>query len=213
MIQFYAIPGPNSTLPSQQHRDKDSSPNITMMIDSGASHILVRFEHAHILKYITMSDTKTQPFANLRSAKIGSELSPIGRGLLQIGPFCFPAYIFRDNELQDSLLGLNPLTKRGCSAIFINRTFSLLHDPNKEPILHESKTAYQKIHGVWQFNNTTDTLCGTSHHQQASTKHLTTGTQSTRTKDLYHFRTHRHHTHYHPKLKGCALQEIKGCPY
>ena len=44
------------------HLDKDPSPNITMMIDSGASHILVRFEHAHILKYITMSDTKTQPF-------------------------------------------------------------------------------------------------------------------------------------------------------
>ncbi len=143
MIQFYAISGPNSTLPSQQHRDKDPSPNITMMIDSGASHILVRFEHAHILKYITMSDTKTQPFANLRSAKIGSELSPIGCGLLQIGPFCFPAYIFRDDELLDSLLGLNPLTKRGCSAIFTNRTFSLLHDLNKEPILHGSKTAYQ----------------------------------------------------------------------
>ena len=103
MIQFYAIPGPNSTSPSQQHRDKDPSPNITMMIDSGSSHILVRFEHAHILKYITMSDTKTQPFAKLKSAKIGSELSPIGRGLLQIGPFCFPAFIFRDDELQDSL--------------------------------------------------------------------------------------------------------------
>jgi hypothetical protein len=90
-----------------------------------------------------MSNTKTQPFANLRSAKIGSELSPIGRGLLQIGPFYFPAYIFRDDELQDSLLGLNPLTKRGCSAIFTNQTFSLLHDLNKEPILHGSKTAYQ----------------------------------------------------------------------
>jgi hypothetical protein len=77
MIQLNAIPGPNSTLSSRQHRDKDPSHNITMMIDSGASHILVRFEHAHILKYITMSDTKTQPFANLRSAKIGSELTPI----------------------------------------------------------------------------------------------------------------------------------------
>ena len=74
-----------------------------------------------------MSDTKTQPFAKLRSAKIGSELSPIGRGLLQIGPFCFPAFIFRDDELQDSLLGLNPLTKRGCSAIFTDQNFSLLH--------------------------------------------------------------------------------------
>jgi hypothetical protein len=165
MIQFYAIPGPNSALPSQQHRDKNPSPNITMMIDSGASHILVRFQHAHILKYITMSDTKTQPFANLRSVKIGSELSPIGRGLLQIGPFCFPAYIFRDDELQDSLLGLNPLTKRGCSAIFNNRTFILLYDLNKEPILHGSKTDYQnswpvaiqQYHGypMWDFTSPT----------------------------------------------------------
>jgi hypothetical protein len=31
MIHFYAIPGPNSALPSQKHRDKDPSPNITMM--------------------------------------------------------------------------------------------------------------------------------------------------------------------------------------
>jgi hypothetical protein len=93
-----------------------------------------------------MSDTKTQPFAKLTSAKIGSELSPIVRGLLQIGPFCFPAFIFRGDELQDSLLGLNPLTKRGCSAIFTNQNFSLLHDFNKEPILHGSKTA---LHGVW----------------------------------------------------------------
>jgi hypothetical protein len=106
LIQFHAIPGPNPTLPSQQNRDKDPSPNITMMIDSGALHILVRNEHAHILKYITMSETNTQPFANVRSAKIGSELSSIGRGLLQIGPFCFPAYIFRDDELQESLLEL-----------------------------------------------------------------------------------------------------------
>ncbi len=112
MIQFHAIPGPNSTLPSQQDGDKHPSPNITMMIDSGASHILVRNEHANILKYTTMSENNTQPFANVRSAKIGSELSPIGRGLLQIGPFCFPAYIFRDDELQESLLGLNPLFTR-----------------------------------------------------------------------------------------------------
>ena len=165
MIQFYAIPGPNSTLPSQQHRVKDPSPNITMMIDSGSSHILVRFEHAHILKYITMSDIKKQPFAKLKSAKIGSELSPIGRGLLQIGPFCFPAFIFRDDELQDSLLRLNPLTKRGCSAIFTDQNFSLLHDLNKKPILHGSKTSLQnswrvairQYHGYpkWDFSSPT----------------------------------------------------------
>ncbi len=81
---------------------------------------------------------------NVRSAKIDSELSPIGRGLLQIGPFCFPAYIFRDDELQESLLGLNPLTKRGCSATFTDETFSLHHELNKEPVLYGSKTTNQK---------------------------------------------------------------------
>jgi hypothetical protein len=91
----------------------------------------------------SQSETNTHPFANVRSAKIGAELSPIGRGLLQIGPFCFPAYIFRDDKLQESLLGLNPLTKRGCSDTFTNETFSLFHDLNKEPILHGSKTANQ----------------------------------------------------------------------
>jgi hypothetical protein len=114
-----------------------------MMIDSGASHTLVRNKHAHILKYITISETNTQLFANVRSAKIGSELSPIGRGLLQVGVFCFLAYIFRDDELQESLLGLNQLTKQGCSATFTNETFSLHHDLKKEPILYGSKTANQ----------------------------------------------------------------------
>jgi hypothetical protein len=104
MIQFHSIPGSNSILPHQSQQDKnlekDRNYDITMMIDSGASHILVRKEHAHILTYITISETNTQTFANVRSAEIGSELSPIGRGLLQIGPFCFPAYIFRHEELQ-----------------------------------------------------------------------------------------------------------------
>jgi hypothetical protein len=63
-IQLHAIPGSNSKLPSQHDREKDPSSSITMMIDSEASHILVRNDHAHSLKYITMSDTKTQPFAN-----------------------------------------------------------------------------------------------------------------------------------------------------
>ncbi len=86
MIQFHSTPGPNSTLPyrsqQEQNQEKDPSSDITMMIDSGASHILVRKEHSHILKYISISETNTQPFANVRPAKIGSELSPIGRGLL-----------------------------------------------------------------------------------------------------------------------------------
>ena len=74
---------------------------------------------------------------------MGSEFSPIGRGLLQIGPFCFPAYIFRDDELRESLLGLDPLTKRGCSAMFTDKTFNLHHGANSEPILYGSKNINQ----------------------------------------------------------------------
>ena len=151
MIQFHPTHDSDSTLPHQLQYDggldKDSNADITMMVDSGASHILVRQEHAHVLKYITISETNAPPFANVRSAKIGSEFSPIGRGLLQIGPFCFPAYIFRDDELRESLLGLNPLTKRGCSATFTDKTFSLHHGPNSDPILCGSKNVNQNS---WQ---------------------------------------------------------------
>ncbi len=185
-----------------------------MMIDSGASHIVVRNEHAHILKYIIMSETNTQPFANVRSAKMSSELSPIGRGLLQIGPFCFPAYIFRDDELQESLLGLNPLTKRGCLATFTNETFSLLHDLNKEPILHGSKTANQNSWrvAIQQYHG--------YHHQQFVNEIGTTlmdtlpQLQCAQKNGSHYFRIiHRHQNHSNPKLKGCPLQEIKGCSY
>ncbi len=97
------------------------NPNLTsatMLVDSGASHILVRQEHIHVLKDVVMSAPNAKSFANLKSAKKGSELSAIGRGLLQIGPFCLQAFIFSDEELEDTLLGLNPLTEHGCTAIF-----------------------------------------------------------------------------------------------
>jgi hypothetical protein len=64
MIQFHPTHDSDSTLPHQSQHDKvpDKDPNsgITMMIDSGASHILGRQEHAHILKYITISETNAQ---------------------------------------------------------------------------------------------------------------------------------------------------------
>jgi hypothetical protein len=67
MIQFHPTHDSDSTLPHQSQYDKypDKEPNsdITIMVDSGASHILVRQEHAHVLKYITISETNAQPFA------------------------------------------------------------------------------------------------------------------------------------------------------
>ena len=55
--------------------------NVTMMIDSGASHILVRQEHAYILNNITMFEP-TEPVVHLQTAKKGSTLHAIGQGLL-----------------------------------------------------------------------------------------------------------------------------------
>jgi hypothetical protein len=91
-----------------------------------------------------MSAPNTKSFASLKSAKKGSKLSTIGRGLLQIGPFCLQAFIFSDDELEDKLLGLDPLTEHRCTAIFTHQSFHLYYKTNPEPILYGSKKANQK---------------------------------------------------------------------
>jgi hypothetical protein len=89
----------------------------TMLVDSGASHILVRQEHEHVLTNVTLSPNG-HAFVSLKSAKKGSELSAIGKCVLQIGPFFLPAFIFSNDELEDKLLGLDPLTEAECTAVF-----------------------------------------------------------------------------------------------
>ena len=91
-----------------------------------------------------MSAPDTKSFANQKSAKKGSDLSSIGRGVLQIEPFCLPAFIFSDEELEDTLLGLDPLTEHGCTAIFTHQSFHLYHKTNPEPILSGYKKTNQK---------------------------------------------------------------------
>jgi hypothetical protein len=98
----------------------------------------------HVLKDVVMSAPNTKSFASLKSAKKGSELSAIGRGLLYIGPFCLQAFIFSDDELEDTLLGLEPLTEHGCTAIFTHESFHLYYKINPEPILSGSIKANQK---------------------------------------------------------------------
>ena len=118
-----------------------------MMIDSGASHILVRQEHANILNNITMFGPNAEPVMHLQTAKKGSTLHAIGQGLLYIGNFHLRAYIFKNDELDTSLLGLNPLTAQGCSATFTHESFSLHHGPNPVPILSGYKHTTQD---TWQ---------------------------------------------------------------
>ncbi len=68
----------------------------------------------------------------------------IGKGVLQIGPFFLPAFIFSNDELEDTLLGLDPLTAAGCTAVFNKESFQLFHGSNKEPVLSGVKKLKQK---------------------------------------------------------------------
>jgi hypothetical protein len=163
LIQNEPIPPPTKPTFSSEGHDNASTltqitddlvalhighnPNLTSattLVDSGASHILVRHEHMHVLKDVVMSGPNTKSFASLKSAKKGSELSVIGHGLLQIGPFCLQSFIFSGEELEDTLLGLDPLTEHGCTATFTHQSYHLYYKANPEPILPGSKKANQK---------------------------------------------------------------------
>ena len=132
---------------SKQISHDTNKVSTTMMIDSGASHILVRQEHANILSNITMFGPNAEPAMHLQTAKKGSTLHAIGQGLLYIGHFQLQAYIFKNDELDTSLLGLNPLTAQGCSATFTHKSFTLHHGPNPVPILSGYKHTTQD---TWQ---------------------------------------------------------------
>ena len=132
---------------SKQISHDTNKVSTTMMIDSGASHILVRQEHANILNNITMFGPNAEPGMHLQTAKKGSTLHAIGQGLLYIGNFHLRAYIFKNDELNTSLLGLNPLTAQGCSATFTHDSFNLHHGPDPVPILSGYKHTTQD---TWQ---------------------------------------------------------------
>jgi hypothetical protein len=126
------------------HIGQSPTNSAIMLVDSGASHILVRLEHAHDLHDVIMSGPNTKAFANLKPAKNGSELSAIGRGCLHIGQFRLPAFMFSNDSLEDTLLGLDPLTAQSCTAIFTHESFHLYYKTNPESILSGSKTSNQQ---------------------------------------------------------------------
>ena len=107
--------------------------SIGMIVDSGASHVLVRQEHAHVLQNVACDNSKS--YATIKCAKQGAILTAIGMGSLNIGRFRIHAFICRNHELQHSLLGLNPLTTKGCTAEFTNKYFKLNHAACLQPIL------------------------------------------------------------------------------
>ncbi len=93
-------------------------------------------------------------FASLKSAKKGSALSAIGKGVLQIGPFFLPAFIFSNDELEDTLLGLDPLTETGCTAVFNKESFQLFHGSNTELTSSESSASISTDY-AWITNGVT----------------------------------------------------------
>jgi hypothetical protein len=108
------------------HIGQDTHKSATMLVDSGASHILVRQEHAHVLTNVTLSPN--------------GHIEP----KLQIGPFFLPAFIFSNDELENTLLGLDPLTEARCTAVFNKTSFQLFHGSNTEPVLSGVKKLNQK---------------------------------------------------------------------
>ncbi len=121
--------------------------SINMIVDSGASHVLIRQEHAHVLQHVTCDNSKC--FATIKCAKQGAILTAIGLGSLTIERFRIQAFICRNDELQHSLLGLNPLTTKGCTAEFTNKYFRLNHSACLQPILvgykHHRPTLWRVI--------------------------------------------------------------------
>jgi hypothetical protein len=66
-----------------------------LVVDTGASHVLLRQQNMDLLTSIQMSDSGQPPFAILRAAN-GQNLNSIGRGMLAIRIITIVAYIFRD---------------------------------------------------------------------------------------------------------------------
>ncbi len=110
------------------------------MVDSGASHILLRHEHAHVLQSVICDNSRS--YATIKCAKQEAVLTAVGTGSLSIGRFYLQAFICRDNELQHSLLGLNPSTARECTAEFTDIFFKLHHTACLQPIL----VGYKYLH-------------------------------------------------------------------
>ncbi len=106
---------------------EDIPGSITMNVDSGASHILIRHEHAHVLQNV--SCTSSECYATIKCAKQGTDLTAIGTGSLSIERVCIQAFVCRDNELQHSS------TARGCTTEFTFIFLKLHHAACLQPIL------------------------------------------------------------------------------
>jgi hypothetical protein len=88
---------------------------------------------SRLTTHVTCDNPKS--YATIKCAKQGAILMAIGMGSLTIGRFRIQTFICRNHELQHSLLGLNPLMIKGCTAEFTNRYFKLNHASCLQPLI------------------------------------------------------------------------------
>jgi hypothetical protein len=90
---------------------------------------------SHIFRLIALSCCVIRNIGVRYRYQQGAIFTAIGMRSLNIGGFRIQAFICGNHELQHSLLGLNPLTTKGCTAEFTNRYFKLNHAACLQPIL------------------------------------------------------------------------------
>jgi hypothetical protein len=97
-----------------------------LVVNTGASHVLLRASDSHILTHTQITLPQQRPFAILTAAN-GAKLMAIGRGLLTVNTVTVAAYIFKDSDLVHNLLGSAPFADQGCIATFTTKTTELQH--------------------------------------------------------------------------------------
>ena len=130
-------------------RTPDSmSDAVWAVADSGASHILIRERDVHILSDLQYNLVSSPPLAVLKTAN-GAPLSAIGSGILTVGCFSMTAYVFRDRELVNNLLGLAPFADRACTSTFRPSQFQIYPHKSTTPILTGTQDSSQSL---WHVN-------------------------------------------------------------
>ena len=68
--------------------------------------------------------THETPYAVWKAAN-GADMATIGRGVLRVGTFNLPAFVFQDRDLASNLLGVAPFSQYGCTATFTPNTLHI----------------------------------------------------------------------------------------
>jgi hypothetical protein len=109
-----------------------SQTGITVLADSGTSHILLQASAAHVLQQVEYSRENGPPLAELKAANHGV-LTAIGRGVLSVSGMAVMAYTFADIDLANNFLGLVPFANLGCTKVFTPRSFQIYKESDATP--------------------------------------------------------------------------------